>query len=93
MNYIYTTSHTFILDKLLMVFLKTIATLGLLLIAFPFNFIIVFVSLFVSWIMTPFYQRKVVQNPKKVLLTGGKMTKSLQLARCFYNAGHDVYLV
>ncbi len=93
MNYIYSTSHTIILDKLMTALLKTLGTLGLLLIAFPFNFIIVFVSLLVSWIMTPFSQRKVAKNPKKVLLTGGKMTKSLQLARCFYNAGHEVILV
>ncbi|MGK7941987.1 MAG: ATP-grasp enzyme [Crocosphaera sp.] len=76
-----------------MALLKTIATLGLLLIVFPINFTIVFVSLIISWLMTPFSQRKVAKNPKKVLLTGGKMTKSLQLARSFYNAGHEVILV
>ncbi len=74
-------------------FLKTLGTLGLLLIAFPINFVIISISLLMSWIMAPFSSRKVAKNPKRILLTGGKMTKSLQLARCFYNAGHDVYLV
>ncbi|MDJ0662699.1 MAG: ATP-grasp enzyme [Crocosphaera sp.] len=74
-------------------FLKTIGTLGLLLLAFPINLIIVFVSLIISWIMNPFSKRKVIKHPKKVLITGGKMTKALQLARCFYNAGHEVILV
>lgn len=73
--------------------LKTIATLGLLLVVFPINFFVVFLSLIISFLMTPFSTRKVIKNPKKVLLTGGKMTKSLQLARCFYNAGHEVILV
>ncbi|CCQ65838.1 ATP-grasp domain-containing protein [Crocosphaera watsonii WH 8501] len=77
----------------MMALLKTIATLGLLLIAFPINLTIVFLSLIIRWIMTPFASRKVAKNPKKVLLTGAKMTKCLQLARCFYNAGHEVILV
>jgi predicted ATP-grasp superfamily ATP-dependent carboligase len=33
------------------------------------------------------------QNPKTVLLSGGKMTKALQLARSFHRAGHRVVLV
>ncbi|MFT6391980.1 MAG: hypothetical protein ACJA14_001497, partial [Ilumatobacter sp.] len=33
------------------------------------------------------------QNPKTVLISGGKMTKSLQLARSFHRAGHRVVLV
>ncbi len=77
----------------MMALLKTLATLGLLLIVFPINFTVVFVSLIISWIGTPFSRRKVAKNPKKVLLTGGKMTKSLQLARSFYDAGHEVILV
>ena len=30
---------------------------------------------------------------KRILITGAKMTKALQLARSFYRDGHDVYLV
>ncbi len=33
------------------------------------------------------------QTPKTVLISGGKMTKSLQLARSFHQAGHRVVLV
>jgi hypothetical protein len=33
------------------------------------------------------------QNPKTVLISGGKMTKALQLARSFHRAGHRVVLV
>jgi predicted ATP-grasp superfamily ATP-dependent carboligase len=32
-------------------------------------------------------------NSKRILLTGGKMTKALQLARSFHAAGHEVFLV
>ena len=63
----------------MMALLKTIATLGLLLIAFPINLTIVFLSLIIRWIMTPFASRKVAKNPKKVLLTGAKMTKCKNL--------------
>ena len=77
----------------MMALLKTIATLGLLLIAFPINLTIVFLSLIIRWIMTPFASRKVAKNPKKVLLTGAKMTKCFQLASSFLNAGHEVILV
>lgn len=34
-----------------------------------------------------------VVNPRTVLITGGKMTKALQLARSFHSAGHRVVLV
>ncbi len=73
--------------------LKTLATLGLLLVAFPINVTIVVLSLIISWVTSPFSQKKVAKHPKKVLITGGKMTKALQLARCFYQAGHEVSLV
>ncbi|MEM8778541.1 MAG: ATP-grasp domain-containing protein [Cyanobacteria bacterium P01_G01_bin.49] len=73
--------------------LKTIGTLALLLIAFPFNLTLVLASLLISWVTFPFQEKKVIKNPKKILLTGGKMTKSLQLARSFYQAGHQVFLV
>lgn len=34
-----------------------------------------------------------VENPKNILLTGGRMTKALLLARSFRAAGHKVFLV
>ncbi|MGB5961289.1 MAG: ATP-grasp domain-containing protein [Coleofasciculaceae cyanobacterium] len=71
--------------------LQNIATLTVLLIAFPINSIIV-----ISCLLSSFFRRKkrtIAENPKTVMLTGGKMTKALQLARSFYAAGHRVILV
>ena len=64
-------------------------TLTLLLIAFPFNLIAVLFSFLTQGKL----KQGVANNPKRILLTGGKMTKSLQLARSFYQAGHTVFLV
>jgi predicted ATP-grasp superfamily ATP-dependent carboligase len=72
---------------------KNIGTLLLLLIALPVNAAVVLVSLVFSWLTTSFHQRPVCPHPKKILLTGGKMTKALQLARSFHAAGHQVVLV
>ena len=77
----------------LIVLLKSVGTLTLLLIAFPINCAIVFLSLLASWIRFPFRQQTVMEKPKTILLTGGKMTKALQLARSFHTAGYQVFLV
>jgi predicted ATP-grasp superfamily ATP-dependent carboligase len=74
-------------------FLKNLGTLILLLIALPINAAIVIVSLVASWVASPFRQRIVSEHPKNILITGGKMTKALQLARSFHQAGHRVFLV
>lgn len=74
-------------------FLKTIGTLLLLLIALPINFAIVFCSLLLNWISQGDRNRSHSGMGKKILLTGGKMTKALQLARSFHRAGHEVFLV
>jgi ribosomal protein L31 len=68
---------------------QNIGTLILLLLLLPFNFTIVIFS----WLLTLFKPSPKIDNPKTVLLTGGKMTKALQLARSFYKAGHRVILV
>lgn len=74
--------------------LKNLATLTLLLIAFPINCIVVTASLVWSFISRPFQKKPLPsENPKTVMLTGGKMTKALQLARSFHAAGHRVILV
>lgn len=74
--------------------LKSLGTLTLLLIAFPINCIVVFTSLLWSFLSRPFQKKPVpVEHPKTVMLTGGKMTKALQLARSFHAAGHRVILV
>ncbi|MBC6471690.1 MAG: ATP-grasp domain-containing protein [Hormoscilla sp. GM102CHS1] len=74
-------------------FFQNIGTLTLLLLALPFNAIVVLPCLLWSWIAKLFQKKVVAANPKNILITGGKMTKALQLARCFYAAGHTVFLV
>lgn len=74
--------------------LKSLGTLTLLLIAFPINGIVVLTSLLWSFLSRPFQKKPVpAEHPKTVMLTGGKMTKALQLARSFHAAGHRVILV
>lgn len=69
--------------------MQNIGTLILLLLLLPFNLTLVTLS----WLLTLFRPSPTTDNPKTVLLTGGKMTKSLQLARSFYKAGYRVILV
>ncbi|MEP1080250.1 hypothetical protein NDI52_33345 [Leptolyngbya sp. PL-A3] len=70
---------------------QSLAALTALLIALPFNLSIVLGALVRRWIWNrpaiPF-----AESPKTILLTGGKMTKALQLARSFHRAGHRVIL-
>lgn len=71
--------------------LKTLATLTLLLLALPFNLTLVSIALLRSLVLRP--ARSTTVNPQTVLISGGKMTKALQLARSFHKAGHRVILV
>ncbi|MEO1134822.1 MAG: ATP-grasp enzyme [Cyanobacteria bacterium J06639_1] len=75
-------------------FYKTAATLVLLAIAFPLNVTLVLLALgwgLVSW---PFrQQRSASGGSKTVMISGGKMTKALQIARSMNAAGHRVILV
>lgn len=74
--------------------IQNLGTLTLLLIAFPINCIVVLASLLWSFLSRPFQEKPVsTENPKNIMLTGGKMTKALQLARSFHAAGHRVILV
>ena len=76
-----------------MAVIKNIGTLALLFVALPINLAIVAISLVIGAIASPFSQKKAIANPKNILITGGKMTKALQLARSFHQAGHNVFLV
>ncbi len=73
---------------------KTFVTLLLLLVVLPFSLTAVLASLFWNLITFPF-RKKVskAENSKRILITGAKMTKALQLARSFHAAGHQVFLV
>ncbi|MGG6265771.1 ATP-grasp domain-containing protein [Leptolyngbya sp. AN03gr2] len=71
--------------------LQNILTLTALLIALPINLAIVFIASLIG-----LFQRTTIPKsdiPKRILITGGKMTKALQLARSFHAAGHSVVLV
>jgi predicted ATP-grasp superfamily ATP-dependent carboligase len=72
---------------------QNLVTLTLLLLALPINATIVLVSLFLSSIVKLFRKKVIAEQPKTVLISGGKMTKALQLARSFHASGHRVILV
>src|SRR6476661_2768398 len=72
---------------------KTIATLILLLLVMPLNLALTAIALLRSIIIKPFQSRSTTATPQTILISGGKMTKALQLARSFHQAGHRVILV
>jgi predicted ATP-grasp superfamily ATP-dependent carboligase len=72
---------------------KTIATLILLLLVLPLNIALTAIALLRSIIIKPFQSRSIADSPQTILISGGKMTKALQLARSFHKAGHRVILV
>ncbi|MGF1514026.1 MAG: ATP-grasp enzyme [Elainellaceae cyanobacterium] len=72
--------------------LKTLGTLLLLLLLLPVNAAAVLASLL--WhTVTRGGPQTPSPNQQTIMLTGGKMTKALQLARAFHQAGHRVVLV
>jgi predicted ATP-grasp superfamily ATP-dependent carboligase len=73
--------------------LQNLGTLVLLTIALPFNLIFVLTALMGNAIVRFRMQQPLPTAAKTILLTGGKMTKALQLARSFHAAGHRVVLV
>lgn len=72
---------------------KTVATLSLLLLVLPVNLALTVIALLRLGLFKPFQTRTIAANPKTILVSGGKMTKALQLARSFHRAGHRVILV
>jgi predicted ATP-grasp superfamily ATP-dependent carboligase len=76
--------------------LKTILALWALFIALPFNLALVGTALVYGLVAERFdasERRRTARERKTVLVSGGKMTKALQLARSFHQAGHRVILV
>ena len=73
---------------------QNLGTLLLLVIASPFNCIVVLTSLLWNFVSRPFQQQVDFNpNPKNILIAGSRMTKTLQLARSFHAAGHRAILV
>ena len=70
---------------------KTVATLNLLLLMLPFNLILTAIALLRAIVVRP--SKTVMGNSKTILVSGGKMTKALQLVRSFHRAGHRVILI
>ncbi len=73
--------------------LKTTATLLVLLLVLPFNLALTFIALLVAIVTKPFKPKPFASSPQTILISGGKMTKALQLARSFKQAGHRVILI
>lgn len=71
---------------------QNLATLTVLTIALPFNLSLVLVALVGNWLRGNRADFPPSEQPKTILLTGGKMTKALQLARSFHKVGHRVIL-
>ncbi|MBN3922889.1 ATP-grasp domain-containing protein [Nostoc sp. NMS4] len=87
------TSSTSLRVKVVALF-KTLGTLILLLIALPFNALIVLISLLWGIVSSPFTKKAIIAaHPQTILVSGAKMTKALQLARSFHAAGHRVILI
>jgi predicted ATP-grasp superfamily ATP-dependent carboligase len=80
-------------SKRLQTIVKTVATLSLLLLVLPLNVTLTTIALLRAILVRPFQSRTVAANPRTILVSGGKMTKALQLARSFHRAGHRVILI
>ncbi|MBC7375013.1 MAG: ATP-grasp enzyme, partial [Frankiales bacterium] len=70
---------------------KTAGMLLLLSAAAPVNLAVTAVALAHTTLARP--SRRTADRPRTVLISGGKMTKALALARSFHQAGHRVVLV
>lgn len=70
---------------------KTVATLTLLLLVLPLNLALTAIALLISAVVRS--PRVIASDPKTILISGGKMTKALQLVRSFDRAGHRVILI
>ena len=70
---------------------RTVATLGLLTCALPLNLAITAAALLRG--CADRRPAPVASAPRTILISGGKMTKALHLARAFHRAGHRVILV
>ena len=72
---------------------KTTATLLVLLLALPFNLVLTSIALLIAQLTNPSRSKSIASSPQTILISGGKMTKALQLARSFKQAGHRVILI
>jgi predicted ATP-grasp superfamily ATP-dependent carboligase len=73
--------------------IKTISTLALLMLVMPVNLTLTSIALLRALFTKPFRTQVIAASQQTILISGGKMTKALQLARSFHRAGHRVILV
>jgi predicted ATP-grasp superfamily ATP-dependent carboligase len=71
----------------------TLATIGLLTCALPLNLAITAFALLRARATARRCPGPIASDRKTVLISGGKMTKALHLARAFHRAGHRVVMV
>ena len=75
---------------------KNLGTVALLTAILPVNLALVFIAL-CSGALRQMFQprppRAALLQRKSILISGGKMSKALQLARFFHDAGHRVVLI
>lgn len=81
------------LQSVIWAILQNLGTLALLAIALPFNLVIVLGSLLWSGLRRSAPAVIAAEQPKTVMIAGGRMTKALQLARSFHAAGHRAILI
>lgn len=75
---------------------KNLAVLGALLVTLPLNLALFLTAIVFGRVSGVSQKKRHVVDPrarKTILISGGKMTKALQLARAFHRAGHRVVLV
>ncbi len=76
---------------------RTIGLLILFGLMFPLNLLITFFTLFLSNVLDIIRRQQTTPAPnpnsKRILVSGGMMTKALQLCRSLHRAGHQVILV
>ncbi|HSK57423.1 MAG TPA: ATP-grasp enzyme [Actinomycetospora sp.] len=70
---------------------KTLGALALLTVPLPVTLAVTAAALLRSLLVPP--TRADAEDPRTVLVSGGKMTKALALARAFHAAGHRVVMV
>ncbi len=73
--------------------IKSVGTLVLLLLLLPFNLAAILWSSVGGFFHRSEGLNTATGEKKRILITGAKMTKALQLARSFHRDGHEVYLV
>lgn len=78
-------------------YIRTIAFLSLITLLFPLNVLITLVTYLFSSLLKFFKAKKSIltsnQNPKRILISPGRLTSALHLSRALSQAGHQIVLI